>query len=137
MTILPNPDKEVFAVSKTFDSNKPIFLQVRELIEDQIVNDQLKEGDQAPSTNQLVSFYKINHATISKGINQLVEEGILFKKRGIGMFVAEGAKQTLVGQRKEAFVDNYVRGLVQEAKKLGITQEEIVELIKKTKGSEA
>ncbi|ANU11894.1 GntR family transcriptional regulator [Planococcus antarcticus DSM 14505] len=123
-------------MSKPFDSNKPIFLQVRELIEDQIVNDQLKEGDQAPSTNQLVSFYKINHATVSKGINQLVEEGILFKKRGIGMFVAEGAKQTLMGQRKEAFVENYVRNLLQEAKKLGITQAEIMELIKNTKGSE-
>src|SRR5690606_22264448 len=128
--------QEVFSVSNAFDSSKPIFLQVRELIEDQIVNDQLKEGDQAPSTNQLVNFYKINHATVSKGINQLVEEGILFKKRGIGMFVAEGAKQTLVGQRKEAFVDNYVRSLIQEAKKLGISQQEIIDLIKNTKGSE-
>lgn len=123
-------------MSKAFDSSKPIFMQVRELIEDQIVNDQLKEGDQAPSTNQLVSFYKINHATVSKGINQLVEEGILFKKRGIGMFVAEGAKQTLIGQRKEAFVDNYVKSLVQEANKLGITQAEVIELIKNMKGSE-
>lgn len=123
-------------MSNAFDSSKPIFLQVRELIEDQIVNDQLKEGDQAPSTNQLVNFYKINHATVSKGINQLVEEGILFKKRGIGMFVAEGAKQTLVGQRKEAFVDNYVRSLIQEAKKLGISQQEVIDLIKNTKGSE-
>src|SRR5690606_23625070 len=123
-------------LSSPFDSNKPIFLQVRELIEDQIVNDQLKEGDQAPSTNQLVSFYKINHATVSKGINQLVDEGILFKKRGIGMFVAEGAKKRLVNQRKKAFVDNYVVGLVQEAKKLGISQEEIIELIKNAKGSD-
>ncbi|MDQ0428624.1 DNA-binding transcriptional regulator YhcF (GntR family) [Planomicrobium stackebrandtii] len=123
-------------MSKVFDSSKPIFMQVRELIEDQIVNDQLKEGDQAPSTNQLVSFYKINHATVSKGINQLVEEGILFKRRGIGMFVAEGAKETLMGQRKEAFVDNYVKSLMQEANKLGITQSEVIELIKNTKGSE-
>ncbi|EGA90571.1 transcriptional regulator [Planococcus donghaensis MPA1U2] len=123
-------------MSNGFDSNKPIFLQIRELIEDQIVNDQLKEGDQAPSTNQLVNFYKINHATVSKGVNQLVEEGILFKKRGIGMFVSEGAKQILMGQRKEAFVDSYVKGLVQEANKLGITQAEIIELIKNTKGRE-
>ncbi|AUD13200.1 MULTISPECIES: GntR family transcriptional regulator [unclassified Planococcus (in: firmicutes)] len=119
------------------DSAKPLFLQIRELIEDQIVNDQLKEGDQAPSTNQLVNFYKINHATVSKGITQLVDEGILFKKRGIGMFVAEGAKKTLVQQRKKAFVDNYVTGLVQEAEKLGITEQEIIELIKSTKGRDA
>ncbi|MFC4714291.1 GntR family transcriptional regulator [Planococcus dechangensis] len=119
------------------DSTKPLFLQIRELIEDQIVNDQLKEGDQAPSTNQLVNFYKINHATVSKGITQLVDEGILFKKRGIGMFVAEGAKKTLVKQRKKAFVDNYVTGLIQEAEKLGITEDEIIELIKSTKGRDA
>lgn len=119
------------------DSAKPLFLQIRELIEDQIVNDQLKEGDQAPSTNQLVNFYKINHATVSKGITQLVDEGILFKKRGIGMFVAEGAKKTLVQQRKKVFVDNYVTGLVQEAEKLGITETEIIELIKSTKGRDA
>lgn len=119
------------------DSTKPLFVQIRELIEDQIVNDQLKEGDQAPSTNQLVNFYKINHATVSKGITQLVDEGILFKKRGIGMFVAEGAKKTLVKQRKKAFVDNYVTGLIQEAEKLGITEDEIIELIKSTKGREA
>ncbi|MFP3358141.1 GntR family transcriptional regulator [Planococcus citreus] len=119
------------------DPTKPLFLQIRELIEDQIVNDQLKEGDQAPSTNQLVNFYKINHATVSKGITQLVDEGILYKKRGIGMFVAEGAKNTLVQQRKKAFVDNYVTRLVQEAEKLGITEQEIIELIKSTKGRDA
>lgn len=123
-------------MNNAFDSSKPIFLQIRALIEDQIVNDQLQEGDQAPSTNQLVNFYKINHATVSKGINQLVDEKILFKKRGIGMFVAEGAKQTLIRQRKKAFVDNYVKSLVQEAQKLGITETEVIELIKNTKGSE-
>ena len=119
------------------DSTKPLFLQVRELIEDQIVNDQLQEGDQAPSTNQLVNFYKINHATVSKGITQLVDEGILYKKRGIGMFVAEGAKHTLVQQRKKSFVDNYVTRLVQEAEKLGITEQEIIEFIKSEKGRDA
>ena len=98
------------------------------------MNDQLKEGDQAPSTNQLVSFYKINHATVSKGVNQLVEEGILYKKRGIGMFVADGAKSKLVQKRKEAFVDHYVVGLVQEADNLGISEREIMEFIKQVKG---
>ena len=83
-----------------FDKHKPIYLQIREKIEDQILNDQLKEGDQAPSTNQLVHFYKVNHATVSKGVNQLVEEGILFKKRGIGMFVAEGARERVIKKEK-------------------------------------
>ena len=122
------------ALSKLFDQDKPIYLQVREKIEDQIVNNQLHEGEQAPSTNQLVSFYKINHATVSKGVNQLVEEGILFKKRGIGMFVAEGAREKLIQKRKDAFVDEYIVKLVQEADQLNISENEIIELIKKVKG---
>ncbi|RNC97632.1 GntR family transcriptional regulator [Lysinibacillus halotolerans] len=117
------------------DQDKPIYVQIREKIEDQIVDEQLKEGEQAPSTNQLVSFYKINHATVSKGVNQLVEEGILFKKRGIGMFVAEGAREKLIQKRKDAFLDNFVVGLVQEANKLGISDQELFDLIKKCKGS--
>lgn len=126
----------MITLSRLFDQDKPIYLQIREKIEDQIVNQQLKEGEQAPSTNQLVSFYKINHATVSKGVNQLVEEGILFKKRGIGMFVAEGAREMLIQKRKDAFLDNYVVGLVQEAEKLGISTQELFDLIKKCKGSE-
>lgn len=122
--------------SRLFDNKKPIFIQVREKIEDQIVNEQLQEGEQAPSTNQLVNFYKINHVTVSKGINQLVDEGILYKKRGIGMFVAKGAKEKLIRKRKDAFVDDYVVPLVLEAGKLGISQNEVFELIKKIKGSD-
>ncbi|WP_147532845.1 GntR family transcriptional regulator [Bacillus marasmi] len=123
-------------MSKLFDDNKPIFLQVREKIEDQIVNNQLKEGEQAPSTNQLVNFYKINHVTVSKGVNQLVDEGILYKKRGIGMFVAEGAKEKLIQKRKAAFVEDYIVSLVREANKLGISLDEMIELIKKVQGSD-
>ena len=127
--------KVVVLLSRLLEHDKPIYMQIREKIEDQIVNNQLKEGDQAPSTNQLVSFYKINHATVSKGVNQLVDEGILYKKRGIGMFVSEGARNTLIQKRKDAFMDDYIVGLVLEAEKLGITEGEIVEYIKKAKGS--
>lgn len=100
------------------------------MIEDQIVNKQLKEEEQAPSTNQLVSFYKINHATVSKGINQLVEEGILYKKRGIGMFVATGAREKLLKKRRKAFVDEYVLPLIDEATKLEIPVDEVLDYIK-------
>ncbi|WP_042141997.1 GntR family transcriptional regulator [Paucisalibacillus sp. EB02] len=123
-------------MSKLFEEDKPIYIQIREKIEDQIINKQLKEGDQAPSTNQLVNFYKINHVTVSKGVNQLVDEGILYKKRGIGMFVAEGAREMLVQKRKESFIEDYVLKLIQEANKLGITENEIIGYIKKIKGSD-
>jgi DNA-binding transcriptional regulator YhcF (GntR family) len=121
---------------KKFDDNKPIFIQVREIIEDQIVNEVLKEEEQAPSTNQMVSFYKINHATVTKGVNQLVDEGILYKKRGIGMFVAKGAKKKLVEKRKQVFSEEYIVPLVQEAEKLGIQENEIIDLIRKFREGE-
>ncbi|MCT6924760.1 GntR family transcriptional regulator [Metasolibacillus sp.] len=120
-----------------FDKDKPIYQQIREKIEDQIVNRQLLEEEQAPSTNQLVSFYKINHATVSKGINQLVEEGILYKKRGIGMFVAVGAREKLMKKRKESFVDQFIVSLIEEAKKLQISEQEIIEYIKQVKERES
>lgn len=123
-------------MKNVFNANKPIYIQVREQIEDQIINKQLRENDQAPSTNQLVNFYKINHATVSKGINQLVEEEILYKKRGIGMFVAEGARKKLLAKRRQSFIEDYIVTLVQEAEKLEITDEEILTYIKKVKGSE-
>lgn len=124
-------------MNKAFVQDKPIYIQIREKIEDQILNDQLKEGEQAPSTNQLVNYFKINHVTVSKGINQLVEEGILFKKRGIGMFVADGAKEKLIEKRKESFIEDYIVKLVHEADKLRITDSEIIQFIKNVKGRES
>lgn len=123
-------------MNTSFNDSKPIFLQIKELIEDQIVNDQLKGNEQIPSTTQLVNFYKINHLTISKGINLLVENGIIYKKRGVGMFVAEGAKEKLLTQRKEQFLDQYLLPMIQEAKKLGISEEDISKMINQLKVSE-
>ena len=118
-----------------FNADKPIYIQVREQIEDQIINKQLKENDQAPSTNELVNYYKINHATVSKGINQLVEEDIIYKKRGIGMFVAEGARKKLLEKRRQSFIEDYIVTLVREAQKLDITNDEILKYIKRVEGS--
>ncbi|MFS8631388.1 MAG: GntR family transcriptional regulator [Bacillales bacterium] len=123
-------------MKRKLDDSKPLFLQIKDRIEDQIVNRQLKEHEQIPSTTQLVNFYKVNHLTVAKGVNLLVEEGIVYKKRGVGMFVAEGAREKLLKQRRERFVDEYVVPLVEEAGKLGISDEEIFQLIKEIKGSE-
>ncbi len=123
-------------MKSVFNADKPIYIQVRERIEDQIINKQLNEDDQAPSTNQLVNFYKINHATVSKGINQLVDEEILYKKRGIGMFVAEGAREKILKKRRESFIEDHIVTLVQEANKLEITIEEILTYINDVKRSE-
>lgn len=119
-----------------FDESRPIYLQIKERIEEQIVNDQLQEDEQIPSFVQLVNFYRINHLTISKGIHLLVEDGILYKKRGLGMFVAKGAKQKLLQRRKDRFVEKFIDPLLKEAEHLGMTEEDVVYLIKQRKGGE-
>jgi len=118
----------------SFDESKPIYMQIKERIEDQIVSGQLQEEDQIPSTTQLVNFYKINHLTISKGISLLVDEGIIYKKRGVGMFVAPGAKEKLLATRKESFVSQYIDPLLREAKNLGISEDDLIQLILQKKG---
>ena len=77
------------------------------------------EEEKAPSTNDFAKLYSINPATAAKGINILVDSGVLYKKRGIGMFVAKGAKAMIKDKRKSEFMDNYVTKLVDEAKNLG------------------
>lgn len=102
------------------DDSKPIFRQIAEMIENDIVDGVLAEEDQVPSTNEFAAFHRINPATAAKGVNRLVDDGILYKKRGIGMFVATGARAVLVGRRREDFYEQFVRPLAREARKLGI-----------------
>lgn len=108
-----------------------IYLQIAQMIEDNILRDILLEEEQAPSTNELAKVFSINPATAAKGINLLVDEGILYKKRGIGMFVAAGSKSKIVGKRKSDFFDQYVKSLVTEAKSLMITKQELISMINK------
>lgn len=115
-------------------SDKSIYIQIAESIEKEILNGNLKEGEQAPSTNQFSRIYNINPATAGKGLNILVEEEILYKKRGLGMFVADGARKKILKKRQRNFFDEAIPQLLEEAKMLEVTQEEIIEIIKKYKG---
>ncbi len=113
------------------DQEKPIFIQIAEGIEDGILTGAFPEESQIPSITEFSVNYKINPATALKGINLLVDEGIVFKKRGVGMFVAEGAVGKLQKKRQDQFYDNYVSRLVEEAKRLGITSDEIIAMIER------
>ena len=114
-----------------FDSEKSIFLQIAEGIEDDILQKVIEEESQVPSTNQLAVMYRINPATAAKGINLLVSEGILYKKRGIGMFVAGGARKKIRIKRKKAFFKSYIIPLLEEAENLEMSKTEIAEMIRK------
>jgi GntR family transcriptional regulator len=113
------------------DEGRPIFVQIAEQIENDIIGGALPEGTQVPSTNELATFYRINPATAGKGVNTLVDEGILYKKRGIGMFVAEGSRAIIVANRRNQFQTEYVQPLVAEAAKLGISHSQLAEMIQK------
>jgi len=114
-----------------FKDERPIFLQIAEQIEDGILSGAFQEETQIPSTTEISVNYKINPATALKGINLLVDGGIVYKKRGLGMFVTTGAVKMIRGKRKEEFFENYITKLAGEAKKLGLTQEEIVSMIER------
>lgn len=114
-----------------FDDEKPIYIQLAEGIEDAVLSGAFPEETQIPSTTEISVGYKINPATALKGVNLLVETGILYKKRGVGMFVASGAAEKIRKKRKQAFFDAYVKALVQEAQKLKITKEDVIGMIEK------
>jgi DNA-binding transcriptional regulator YhcF (GntR family) len=116
-----------------FNSEVPIYLQLAQAVEDNIIKGIFQEESQIPSTTEVSINYKINPATVAKGFNILVDDGIIYKKRGIGMFVCEGAKERLIEKRKKGFYENYVESLVAEAKKLGIGIDEIIKMLERSK----
>ncbi|MBC7959153.1 MAG: GntR family transcriptional regulator [Vallitaleaceae bacterium] len=116
------------------DSKVPIYIQIAQFIEDLILENKLKEEEQAPSTNQLADYYKLNPATARKGLNILVDEQILYKKRGLGMYVSTGAVKMIKTKRKKMFVEQTIMNLIEECKKLDIGIDEVIEMILKVEG---
>ncbi len=114
-----------------FKSEKPIYMQLAEGLEDAILSGAYEEESQIPSTTEISVGYRINPATALKGINRLVEDEIVYKKRGLGMFVSTGAKEKISEKRKIAFFETYITSLVSEAKKLSISKEEILKMLER------
>ena len=112
------------------NEQKSIYLQICEMIETDILRGILLEEERVSSTNELARHYTINPATAAKGVNMLVDEGILYKRRGIGMFVAKGAREKILNKRKAAFAEAHIAPLLHEANSLGITTDELINMIK-------
>ena len=112
------------------EEGAPLFVQIAERLADEIADGGLAEGDQVPSTNELAAYYRINPATAAKGIGMLTDDGLLEKRRGIGMFVAAGARNRLLAERRKRFAERYVEPLVAEAGRLGINADELAALIR-------
>jgi GntR family transcriptional regulator len=112
-----------------FHSETPIYQQIADELESAIISGAYDEETQVPSTTEISVQYKINPATVLKGVSLLVDDGILYKKRGLGMFVAAGAKGKVLEKRKRAFLDHFVKPMITEAKKLSVSENEIKEMI--------
>lgn len=115
----------------TFEEQKPIFLAIANWLEDAILSGAFAEESQIPSITEISVQYKINPATALKGVNLLAEAGLLYKKRGLGMFVAAEARQRLISLRRQHFFGDYIVPLTEEALHLGIGQRELQQMIER------
>ncbi|MCI8388332.1 MAG: GntR family transcriptional regulator [Clostridiales bacterium] len=112
-----------------FKEDKAIFVQIAESIENDILRGIIGEDERAPSTNELSAKYEINPNTAAKSLTLLSNDGILYKKRGVGMFVAEGAKQVILEKRKERFIEEYIAPMTREARLLKLSKDELIKII--------
>ena len=118
------------------DDATPIFSQIAERLSEEIAEGVLAEGERVPSTNELVGYYRINPATAAKVISVLTDDGLLEKRRGIGMFVAAGARTRLLAERRTQFAERYVEPLVAEASRLGVDADELAALIRNSSNAQ-
>ncbi len=112
------------------DGTKPIYIQIAEWLENEILSENILEDGKIYSQYQLADMFNINPATAAKGLNLLAEESVLYKKRGLGMFVSTKAKEIILNKRKNQTLKNLVSEIVIEAERLKISEEEIVKMIK-------
>lgn len=113
------------------DLDKPIFIQIAEQLEDSIFTGMFPEETKIPSTNEISVLLNINPHTVLKGMNLLVDEEVIYKRRGLGMYVREGAVERIRRKRQGQFFSQYVASMVREAVKLEMSKEELMRLIEK------
>ncbi len=113
-----------------FDDRSPIYRQIADQIRRDVITGALADDDQVMSTNQYATFHRINPATAAKAFQQLVDEGLLYKRRGVGMFIAPGAAARLRAEHRAGFVDRVVAPLVEEAHRLELTLDEVLDAVR-------
>ncbi|SDS43946.1 DNA-binding transcriptional regulator YhcF, GntR family [Corynebacterium timonense] len=112
-------------------SGKPIYMQIADELRDFIAAGRLAPGDRVPSTNELSHYHSVNPTTSAKALTSLFDEGLLEKRRGLGMFVLPTAREQVLSTRRAAFTADFLRPLLREADKLGISPAELSAMIDK------
>jgi GntR family transcriptional regulator len=119
-----------------FDERSPIYQQIADKIKDDVLSGALREDEQVMSTNQYAAYYRINPATAARAFQQLVDEGVLYKRRGVGMFVSPEARDALRSRRRKRFFAEVVDPMVAEARAIGVPLSEVVERIERRRSEE-
>jgi len=123
-------------MTHSWNDDQPIYRQLRELIVGLMLTGVFKEGDPLPSVRQVASDYQINHLTVSKAYQELVDMQLVEARRGMGMYVMPGAQEKLHGIEKEKFLTAELPALLTRIKHLGISTEELCVAIMNTKGDQ-
>ncbi|WP_246498099.1 GntR family transcriptional regulator [Natronoglycomyces albus] len=113
-----------------FDENSPIYRQIAQMIKNEILNGTLAPGSKIMSTNEYATFYNVNPATVQKAFRELVETGILYKQRGIGMFVAEDAHERMSFEFRTRFFTEVLDPIVDQARQAGIPLEAVIRYLR-------
>ena len=113
-----------------FDDRTPIYRQIAGQLREDIVGGLLDDDEQVMSTNQYAAFHRINPATVAKAFQELVDDGLLYKRRGLGMFVTPGAGERLRAERRARFFEDVLAPVVAEAERLGIPVDDVVDAIR-------
>lgn len=111
------------------DGAKPIYVQIAEWLENEILHGRFRDDQKIYSQYQLADMFNINPATAAKGLNMLVEDNILYKKRGLGMFVKNGAQEVIRMKRKNKTLKHLILDTVLEAKRLDVSEKELLSMI--------
>ncbi|MEP0203280.1 MAG: GntR family transcriptional regulator [Halioglobus sp.] len=123
-------------MSVEWNDNQPIYKQLRDMVVDRIMDGTFPEGEAVPSVRQVATDYQINHLTVGKAYQELVDTGLLEKRRGLGMFVTSGARSTSTDDEQSRFLEDDVPAFAERVRVLGLDMQKVVELLINTGGKE-
>jgi len=114
-------------VSVEWNDKQPIYKQLKDMVVERIMDGSFPEGEAVPSVRQVATDYQINHLTVGKAYQELVDAGLLEKRRGLGMFVTEGARNSLTNKEQQHFIEYEVPAFAERVRILGMDMDSVVE----------
>lgn len=118
------------------ESIKPIYIQISDWLENEILLKNIKSNEKMYSQYQLAEIFNVNPATAAKGLGKLLSDNIVYKKRGLGMFLSDEGREIILDKRKNEVLKKMIYDLVKEAKILNVDIDELIFMVKSAKNNE-